>query len=411
MPIRPADGFAWSEDNVLHELGRLFESFRGTGPAVVLFDDVRFAPDALHVTVAAALRGGCTVVAGCHDDGGTALPLPFGASADRVLDLEPLADQAVDQLVAATVGQPVDPAVGPAVRAALGSLAGNPGAVLAVCDRLRLQRGLVYAKGAWCLADPATPIGLPPEHWLVRTAEQVATNGPQLVTLIAGVDRFTVDDLIDYVAVTGHDLDKCGRAVDDLTAVGALSHTSGVDLTVACPALATTLLAAADARQLRDLHRKIAGHLLRRNGDPALDLAKVAGHLAAAGAPATTDPAAASLLAREAGKVLPTNPALAARWYRAALAHVDSENPCTNGFSPHCSGCWCASAATTGWRRWSPRWSPPVTRWTWPGMPAWPPFTPACRCPAISPRPRPWPSSTAGVVRQSRFPVPNCWRH
>lgn len=307
------------------ELVRLFGTLRNSEPSAVLFDDLHAAAD-LGFAVSAARHAGCTVIAACREDG-IAEPTSLGALADHVLDLRPLAEAQVDELIAGAVRGALDPAVAPAVRAALGSLSGNPGAVLSVLESLRRQERLVPLRGLVCLVDPDQPIALPAEHELVRLVAGLADASPELVAVAATADRFRVDDLLAFAEATGRDVGVCGRTVDLLVAAGVLACDSQGALSVTCPALATAVLAGLGQDRLLALHAEIAEHLLRPGHPVPPPAALVADHVALAGAALPATPGVVPLLCAEAGRVLAAKPELAVRWYRAALAHCRAENP------------------------------------------------------------------------------------
>ena len=307
--------------NLRHQLQRLFDAFRNNAPAVVLLDGACAGSTAIVTIAAAALHAGCTVVIAC-DDERVALELTsFNEVAGHVVELGPLNDQQVGELVAAATDQQPDPGLARALGAALGSLRGNPGTVLAVCELLIAQGRLTSFGGALCLAHPEAPIALPASHWLVRLVARAHEFGPALIALIADSEHFTLDDLPVFASVAECAIDECGRAIDEFTAVAALRATARGVLTVACPALARAATDAVGATRLRALHLGFARHLAA--GDPELDqdLFPLADHLAAAGALAVGELGAAAVLTKAARRIRPVNATRAARWYRAALAH------------------------------------------------------------------------------------------
>ena len=311
-----------SRARLLHQLQRLFDSFHGPARSVVLIDDVDADPATVITAASAALRAGCTVVLGC-DDEGVALELTSSReAAGHVVELGPLDEQHVAELVAAVARHQPDPAVVPAIRVALGSLAGNPGAVLAVCESLLCQGRLTHLGGAVCLADPDAPIALPASHWLVRFAVGTHEFGPRLLAVIAD-SLARMDDLVVIAAVAEAELGACGRAVDEFTAIGALHCTPDGVLDIACPALGAAMLDAVGAQHLRALHLAFARHLVSRNQNLGHVLFPLADHLARAGEDAIGEPGAALLLDRAADRIEPVDPVLAARWRRAALTHAD----------------------------------------------------------------------------------------
>jgi DNA-binding CsgD family transcriptional regulator len=321
-----------SRGRLFHQLQRLFDSFHGAAAAVVLFDDVDAAPATVITTASAALRAGCTVVVAC-DDEAVALELTaFGEAAGHVVELGPLGDQYVGELIAAVTRHQPDPAVVPAIHAALGSLAGNPGAVLALCDLPLSQGRLTYLGGALCLADPDAPIALPADHWLVRLVEGTHEFGLRLLALIADSEWFGMDDLVVFAAAVDTELGACGRAVDEFTAVGALRCTPDGVLALACPALGAAAIDAVGVDRLRALHLAFARHLVSRDRSLGHILLPLGDHLAAAGGGDVGGIDAATLLERAAHRIQPVNPALAARWRRAALAYcAPADHACLLG--------------------------------------------------------------------------------
>jgi DNA-binding CsgD family transcriptional regulator len=307
---------AQTRSTLFVELVRLFGSVRQSGPSVVLFDGLHTATD----SVVAARHAGCTVVATCREDGFTE-PTALTAHADQVIDLEPLSDDQVDELIAAHVRRPLDPAVPSAVRTALGSLRGNPGAVLSVIETLHGQGRLVSVQGVLCLADPARPIALSPDHELVRSVALVPDIGPLLVAAVATAERFRVDDLAAFADAIGRDHATCGRVIDLLVSAGALTCDPRGTLAVPCPALGAAVLAAVGERQVRELHCELVRHLLRPDHPLPPEPAMVADHIALAGASLPPDPTLVPLLCDQADKALLARPAVAARRYRAALIH------------------------------------------------------------------------------------------
>ncbi len=345
----PGDTDCSSSGSVLFtELTRVFGALR---PAAVFFDDLDAVPNP-GFTVAAARYAGCTVLAACR---ASVEPALLSALADEVVDLRPLTDGEVDELLAAD--GPVDPAVAPEVRAALGSLSGNPGAVLAIREGLRRDGRLVPVRGVSCLAGPAAPLALPPDHELVRQVVELPAPAPELVAF-AGTGGFRVDDLLSLAEAADWEPAVAGRAADRLVETGVLGCDDRGALFVPCPALATAVRNVVGERRVRVLHARLAGHLLGGVGEPGFaadqaapgnpgpsaapdvhanaaghpllgtrDPALVAEHIALAGPELRVGPGVVPLLVREAARVLPSDAASAARWYRAALAHCATHDP------------------------------------------------------------------------------------
>lgn len=307
---------ARAQDGVLAELVRLFRTLRATRPVAVFVDDVDTAPDPVRA-IAAAHRAGCTVVVTCREDGGVT---PLVSLADRVLDLGALRETEVGELLARVAPAPLDEAVIPAVRAALGPLAGHPGTVLATLDALRREDAFADVLGHLCLRGQESSVALPREHDLVRHVEELGEAGVQIVALAADAARLDVDDVLHASAALGHELRRCGDVVDRLVAVGALACDENGRLSVPCSALTAALMPRFGADRLRAAHRTMAEQLLR--GGTA-DMSTVADHVALAGAALPADPALVPLLEREATRIVRADPSSAARWFRAALRHVE----------------------------------------------------------------------------------------
>lgn len=317
-----------ARSRLLTELERLFGCLgNGTGRAAVLIDDVHLAPDpALAVT--AAWRAGCTVVAACREDGITAEPTVLSVLADQVLDLGPLPENEIDELLAdAAGGMVLDAAVVPALGAALGSLAGNPGAVLGTFESLRRAGRIAGVQDHLCLAGPDHPVALPAEHDLVRFVARFGEVGGYLLAVAARAARFRLDDLRSFAAAMGQDIDSCGRVLDQLVAAGTLDCDKWGVLSTPCPALVTAAVEQWEPAEVRAVHRAIAEHLLREDGVSA-EPAVLADHIALAGAALPAHAAHVALLEGEADGVLARDPVLAARWYRAALRHCEPRSGC-----------------------------------------------------------------------------------
>ncbi|MEU0530188.1 LuxR C-terminal-related transcriptional regulator [Amycolatopsis tolypomycina] len=305
-------GSSPSDPALFTELTRLFGALRQSGPAAVVFDDLHAVPDS-GFTIAAARYAGCTVLAACRDEEAVE-PTLLSALADQVVDLRPLTDGEIDELLADR--GPVDPAVAPALRAALGSLRGNPGAVLAVRDELERAGRLVPVRGVRCLADPTAPIALPPGHERVRQVTRLPEPAPALAALVGVAGTIPVDALLRLAETAGWEPAACGRATDRLVAAGVLGCDERGELFVPCPALATAVLNTLGERT-HAIHALVAGHLL--HGDAAFEVEPLAGP------EVRSEPDVVARLCREAARISPA--ASATRWYRTALAHCAASGP------------------------------------------------------------------------------------
>ncbi|MDX8056153.1 AAA family ATPase [Lentzea sp. BCCO 10_0798] len=307
-------------DALFAELVRLFKKLRANRPVAVFVDDADLAVDPVRA-IAAAYRAGCTVVVTCREDGTAGRPASLSSLADHVVNLGPLTERSTTELLNRVVPAPLDEAVVPALWAALGPLAGNPGAVLTTVEALRRDNGFAEVLGHLCLRDPdPSALALPREHELVRHVEGLGDVGVQLMAVVSAADRFGIDDVLDFADALGHDLRRCGDAVDQLVATGAMACDHNGRLSVPCPALTTALVGGLGADRLRGIHRALAEHLLHAG---TAELSVVTDHVALAGAALPADPSLVPLLEREATRVARANQPLAARWFRTALRHAE----------------------------------------------------------------------------------------
>lgn len=306
------------------KLVQLFRFLRRNGPVLVLIDDLHTAPNPA-LAVAAACQAGCTVLASGGENGFTTAPTALGALAGQVIELAPMRASEIDELLDAIAPVRIDGSVGSTVRAALGPLAGNPGAVLSTFEKLRRDGRFVEVGGWWCLNGPDVPVALPADHFLMRQVARFGEPGRELIALIDAVDRFRVDDLLTFAAATGRDLLSCGRVADGLAAAGVLDCDDGI-LSTSCPALTTAVVSELGPDRMATVHRTLAEYLLRENRrlpEPAV----VADHITLAGTAIPPDPALVALLNTAATRATRTNPGRAARWYHAALWHCPRGGP------------------------------------------------------------------------------------
>ncbi|WSX65101.1 LuxR family transcriptional regulator [Streptomyces sp. NBC_00986] len=318
-------GSARARSALFAELVGLFAHLTENAPGAVLIDDLHAAPDPALV-VAAAHRVGCTVVATYREDGWAARPTSSASPrtfADRIIDLSPLPDDQIDDLVKVAAREPLDQAVAPALRAALGPLAGNPGTVLDTFEALRRKGHLVRFQGHLCLREPAAGPALPDDHALVRQVAECGATGRQLFAITALSGRFAMDDLPDFAAATDRALAACGHTVDRLVAVGALACDDHGVLRVSCPALVPAVLPGPARDEAAEVHRALAEHHLRGDGTAAPDPTATSDHIVLAGSALPSTPSVVPLLEREAVLSLGTFPVRAARRYRAALRHCE----------------------------------------------------------------------------------------
>jgi len=306
------------------DLVRLFDHVRADGPLVVLVDDVHLAARPA-LAVAAARRAGCTVVATVREDDVVGSgPVAVTGLADQVLDLGPMAAEEIGELLNRAAGGRLDASVAPALRDALGSLAGNPAAALALLDQVRREDGLTDVLGKLCLRERGVVTALPVDHDLVRHTAGLGDVAVPLVALAGATGWFGVDELPLFAEAFGHDLAGCGAVVDRLVAAGVLRCAGDGVLTTASPALADAVVRTLGAQERASVLVTFASHLLcSGSARPAV----LAAHVAHAGTALAPCAALVPVLDREAARLLRTDPASAARWYRAALWHCPVGSP------------------------------------------------------------------------------------
>ncbi|WP_370948055.1 AAA family ATPase [Amycolatopsis sp. cg5] len=254
----------WRRFCLLNAFSALFTTIRATAPIAVLVDDAHLLGQPI-AALTPARRAGHFVVAACHDG-----PSELSERADEVVDLNSLADPAVDTLLRQLAGTPVDPVLPRVLQEALGRLYGNPGTLVSTMADLRARDRLVTVQGRLCLRAPAEPVRLPDAHPLMVELDRCGDAGRELVALASSTVGCRVDDIPMLAAATGRAPLAYGRAADRLVLAGVLESESTGRLRSRCRALA------ADPG---DLHRLIAESLLSagRHGPVT------AGHIAAAG--------------------------------------------------------------------------------------------------------------------------------
>jgi DNA-binding CsgD family transcriptional regulator len=347
---------------LLAELRNMFRRVRGEQPVALLIDDVHCAARA-DLALASLQRAGCLVVATSRDlaegegiepaaavaatqraavaspaDAGI-VAARLGLLADEVLELGPMADEDVSQLLTKAAGQPVDDALQRALRAGLGPLAGNPGSLLATLVDLRTRERLVSLHGELCLRDPDNPIALPAGHGALNLVARLGSPGRDLVMMAATSDVFGVDDLPAFARATGARLTDLGSAADRLVAAGVLAGDPDGRLSSACPALARSVLdaacpAAEGSRPVTEgTGTDAAARLHARYAEALIDdqdrrhPITVAEHVAAARRSLAPRTDLAELLIAEADRAIEVAPQRAARYFHAALWHAGARHP------------------------------------------------------------------------------------
>ncbi|AUS81310.1 helix-turn-helix transcriptional regulator [Actinoalloteichus sp. AHMU CJ021] len=252
------------------------------------------------------------------------------ATADDILDVEPLDGEDAHQLLARALPVDqvaVDPGLEGALRTALGGLYGNPGTVLTTVRSLAEGGRLRMIDDHLCLVRPEETIRLDEDHELTTRVRAAGADAEALAATAATVPGLRVDDLPVISEVIGTDLDSAGHALDRLVGDGVLRLDAAGRLAFPVPALAATLRWRGGPEAARERHRSFAEVLRRRSRRGiAVDRARLADHVAAAG-PALPWPDAADLLVTEADSRRNSQPLSAMTWYAAALRRLTATDP------------------------------------------------------------------------------------
>ncbi|MGW1781792.1 helix-turn-helix transcriptional regulator [Streptomyces sp. NPDC002143] len=288
-----------------------------------------------------------------REDSGT----PLLAAVDQVLDLPPLHPRAVAALVERRLGRPVERELVEAVTHDLGTLAGNPQALLALLADLADtgalpevdgRLGTPQARGTVTFPLPVTThaddlIRLS----LIRLGRQGHPHpGPMATEAAATLAHLThraellLPDLHRLTA-TGRDAGTSqtgtpARALDALFRSGVLTldRDRGERIAFAVPALATALLTLPDpghpSRTVPALHAAVVRPLVDRLGPAAAGTGhpRLADHVTAAGQ-ALEDATAIPLLLAAARKDTRADQPRALRAYTSALRRLPPDDPRT----------------------------------------------------------------------------------
>ncbi|MFD9430130.1 AAA family ATPase [Streptomyces sp. NPDC060002] len=354
---------------VLAALGEALTTAAHRSPLALIGDGMERLPPATVAALALLLRvfrpAGLPVVLAAgpphapdhppthREDGGT----PLLAAVDRVLDLPPLHPRAVAALVERRLGRPVERELVEAVTHDLGTLAGNPRALLALladlADSAALPEvdgrlGPPQARGAVTFPLPVTThaddlIRLS----LTRLSRQGhAQPGPTATEAAATLAHLThraelfLPDLHRLTA-TGTDAGTShtgtpAHAMDDLFRSGVLTldRDRGERIAFAVPALATALLTLPNpghpSRTVPALHAAVVRPLADRLGPAAAGTGhpRLADHVTAAGQ-ALEDATAIPLLLAAARKDTRADQPRALRAYTSALRRLHPDDPRT----------------------------------------------------------------------------------
>lgn len=262
------------------------------------------------------------------------------AAADQILQLPPLQPADVAALVSGHItrrfGRPAEPALADAVSRALGTLTGNPRAVLSVLDTLD-EQDLLELDGQLCLT-------LPEKHLRLTTelAEFLGFGRPHApagfeivraaIAAAHGLDHAEVH--VDDVSwlTSSADAQDIERTLDRLVADRILTIDQQGRLSFAVPALAAALRTLSGRRGVQGLHARFATPLVDRLGAEAAGggYPRLADHVAAAG-PRLDDALAVPLLLAAAREDAKANWPRSARAYAAALRRLTPQDGRTPG--------------------------------------------------------------------------------
>ncbi|MFJ9562788.1 AAA family ATPase [Streptomyces fuscichromogenes] len=306
------DGIERMPRNIAEDLGLFLRIFRPPGIPVVM-----------------ASRPGPTADAGRSQ---------LLAAADRVLELPPLRPADVATLVAVHVagrfGRPPEPALADAVSRALGTLQGNPRAVLSVLDSLD-ERDLLELDGQLCLTIAERQLRLATRlDELLRFGWPDAPAHPETVEAAIVMAR-----VLDQAEVRFDDVLRMQPSIDAQTIerkldrlVGDRVLTADQDgrLSFAVPALAAALRTLPTWRDVPGVYARIVTPVTDRLGAEAAGsvYSRLADHVAAAG-PQLDDELAVPLLLAAAREDARTNWPASVRAYSSVLHRLAPQDPRT----------------------------------------------------------------------------------
>jgi DNA-binding CsgD family transcriptional regulator len=313
---------------LVHELTRaLTRADRRT--ALVVDDIDRADPEA--VPVLSLLLRGVQTAGGVAIAASRSRADDVAGVADRVFDLPALDSDDVAALAVRWSGRPaVDPKLVARVRADLGSLRGNPGAIVSALRALDEQDRLVDLDEHLCLRWPDEPIPLSDDHELLLALRHHGPGAERLATSIAVLGSPPVDDLPAVTEAAEVDLRSRGQMLDRLVADDVVRVCGNGRVRPAVPALGAALRRI-EHPLAHDLPSTMARHLLEhaeRGG--AVDRRDLADRLVRADPAVTGGSLAVEVLVDEAYRARGTDPARATDWYRAALrrlARTDRRRP------------------------------------------------------------------------------------
>lgn len=273
---------------------------------------------------------------GAAADGGRS---QLTAAADRVLELPPLQPADVEALVARHVagrfGRPAEPALADAVSRALGTLEGNPRAVLSVLDSLD-EHALLEVDGRLCLTIPERQLRLttdPAE--LVRFGWPDSTPDPETVeaAIVTAKVLDRADVLFeDVLRLPSAEARAIEHKLDRLVATGVLTANQHGRVAFAVPALAAALRTLPTVRDVPGVSARLVTPVTDRLGAETTGSGypRLADHVAAAGR-LLDDGLAVPLLLAAAREGARAEWPASVRAYSAALDRLTPRDPRTPG--------------------------------------------------------------------------------
>ncbi|MER5430151.1 LuxR family transcriptional regulator [Streptomyces sp. NPDC002588] len=314
-------------------------------PFALIVDGVERMPRHIAEALGLLLRifrppGVPVVMAGRPQPGADPGRARLTAAADQVLELPPLrqADVAtlVDIHVTRRFGRPAEPALADAVSRALGTLAGNPQAVLSVLDALD-EEDLLELDGRMCLTRAEEHLRLTSEEaFLLGFGRPHAPPYPEIVKA-----AIVTACVLDHADVHVEDVFRLTPSAD----ARALEYTLGRLITdrilnadpqgrlsFAVPALAAALRTLPSRRDVRGRSARFVTSLTDKLGAEATGSSypRLADRVAAAG-PRLDDALAVPLLLAAARQEARTNWPRSARAYAAALHRLTPQDERTPG--------------------------------------------------------------------------------
>ncbi|WP_406170024.1 LuxR family transcriptional regulator [Streptomyces canus] len=333
------------EMSALSAFSELLTEASRQAPFALVVDGIERMPQRSADTLTLLLRvfrprGVPVVMAGrprpAADPGG----LQLTAAADRVLELPPLRPDDIAALVnvhmARRFGRPAEPALADAVSRALGTLAGNPRAVLSVLDALD-EQDLVELDGLLCLTVPEKRLRLTtgsaallPLDWPRTPADSETAQAAIVTARVLDHAEVHVDDAFRMAPSAG--ALALEHALDRLIMDRILTADPQGRLSFAVPALAATLRTLPIQRDVQGNSARYVTRLTDKIGAEAAGRSypRLADCVSAAG-PRLDDGLAVPLLLAAAREEARANWRRSARAYAAALHRLTPQDRRTPG--------------------------------------------------------------------------------